>query len=71
LQLTEPIPPALYSLLRSTRSASVGPGYGFGVLLDLGAVGRVAVGRVVVGRLVTTALVGAADGVSDGSYVGE
>jgi hypothetical protein len=59
-------------LLRSTRSASVGPGFGFGVLVVRGAVGRVAVGRVVAGRVAVGCFVtvGAADGDSDGSYVG-
>ena len=64
------MPPALYSLLRSTSSALVGPGFGFDVLVVRGAVGRVAVGRVVVGRVVVGRFVGPAEGVSDGSYVG-
>jgi hypothetical protein len=47
----------------------------FGVVVVRGAVGLVAVGWVAVGwvavgRLVATVRVGAADGVSDGAYVG-
>jgi hypothetical protein len=61
LQPTDFIAPAVYSLLRSTRSLSDGPGFGFVTEVVRGAVGLVAVGWAVV----FTGPVGFVDGLWD------